>query len=245
MRMSSAVSSSSASEALAAFIASPHAGAGFDAAMETARTRIAAARSALREPSAAAELANRALPPYGGPLRHAFAYGVILAEAAVTDTGNSTDSRADAAIVAAALALAGDALAAEAVAIGCEVAARLRRALAFDAAWDAGAVTAGIGAAAAAARAAGLDAAAARDAIGLAATQAAGLGAVCGTAAGALGCGKAAADALEAAQLARAGFTAAPASLEGRRGLAALMASRFDPAVLLEGLGGRWVSAEP
>src|SRR5665213_2780928 len=47
----------------------------------------------------------------------------------------------------------------------------------------------------------------------------------------------------DAALLARYGFTAAPASLEGRRGLAALMGSHLDEALLSEDLGRRWFSA--
>jgi 2-methylcitrate dehydratase PrpD len=151
----------------------------------------------------------------------------------------------DAAIVAAAIVsseLAGRDAAhvVEAIAVGREVAARLERALTLDPPWDAVAVIAGIGAAAAAARAAALDMEAARNAIGLAATQAAGLGITEGTPAAALGSGKAAADAVEAALLARHGFTSASASLEGRRGLTALMASHLDESVLCGELGRRW-----
>jgi|SRR5665213_3138348 len=228
-----------ASEALARFVAGPHDDAAFEAALEPARVRLLAALSALEMPNDSSALAARALASYGAPLRRAFVEGTRLGAAPV--------ARADAPIVAAALtasALAGhgetDVLAA--IAVGREVAARLSRALTLDAPWNATAVIAGIAATAAAARATGLDAEAARNALGLAATQAAGLGAADATVAE-LACGKAAADAVEAALLARYGFTAAPASLEGRRGLAALMGSHLDEALLSEDLGRRWFSA--
>ena len=230
-----------ASEAVAGFAVGRHIGPAFEEALQTARTRLMAALTTLETPTAAAALVARALASYGAPLRSVFAEAVTLAAAPAT--------RADAPIVAAALAATalagrGETDAIEAIAIGREIAARLALALTLDAPWDAVAVTGGIGAAAAAARAAALDAGEARHAIALAATQAAGLGAVEDTPAAAFASGKAAADAVEGALLARHGFTGATASLEGRRGLAALMGSRFDHAALLEGLGRRWISAE-
>lgn len=54
--------------------------------------------------------------------------------------------------------------------------------------------------------------------------------------------GKAAADAIEAALIAKHGFTSAPASIDGRRGLAALMAYRFDAASVVDGIGSHWIS---
>jgi len=238
--MSSTTHTPGSSEAMARFVSGAHAGAAFDGALQAARARLIAARTALRTPTETSELASRALASYGTPLRRAFAAATTLAEA--------PGGRGNAPIIAAAVAsgeLAGrsEADVVEAIAIGCEVAARLERALTLDAPWDAAAVIAGIGAAAAAARAAALDADATRNAIGLAATQAAGLGVAEGTPAAALACGKAAADALEAALLARHGFSAASASLEGRRGLAALVASNFDEAALCNDLGRRWFSA--
>ncbi len=221
--MSEPASAAGASATLAAFVAAPHAGPAFDAVRESARARIEPARAALQRAGANAS-----------PLDRAFATGAALAGA-------------DAPIVAAALCageFAGGHDVAESIAVGREIAARLRRAVHFDSPWDATAVCAAIGATAAAACATGLDAAAARDAIGVAATQANGLGVVTATPAARIACGKAAADALEAVALARAGFTAAPASIEGRRGLAALMASRLDVAALCDGLGERWASAE-
>jgi 2-methylcitrate dehydratase MmgE/PrpD-like protein len=237
--MFNATSSPGSTEKLAQFVAGPHAGAAFDDALRAARTYLLDARRALQTPSATSELASRALASYGAPLRRTFTAAVVLSGAA--------GDRTDAAIVAAAVSsseLVGrsETDVVEAIAIGREVATRLDRALTFDAPWDAAGVIAGIGAAAAAARAAGLDAGSARNAIGLAATQATGLGVAEGTPAAALAIGKAAADAVEAALLARNGFTAASAALEGRRGLAALMASRFDATLLCDALGSRWYS---
>ena len=230
-----------ASEVLARFATASHAGPAVDVALQTARTRLIAALTALETPTATSELASRALASYGTPLRRVFAEAVTLAA--------TPEARADAPIVAAALAASalagrGETGAIEAIAIGREVGARLKRALTLDAPWDTDAVVAGIAAAAAAARAAQLDPVSAQHAIGLAATQAAGLGTAEGTPGALLACGKAAADAVEAALLARHGFTAASASLEGRRGLAALMGSNLDEAALLDDLGRRWFSAD-
>jgi len=88
------------------------------------------------------------------------------------------------------------------------------------------------GATLAAARLLGLDALRTRHALGIAATQAAGLARNVGEAMGSLETGKAAADAIEAALLAKHGFTSAAASIDGRRGLAALMAYRFDAGAI-------------
>jgi 2-methylcitrate dehydratase PrpD len=218
------------SELLARFVAEAHSGTEF--------------QDAVRAATAMLELARDVQPPEGdgSPLGRAFATAIALSDTEATP--------ADAAIVAAALTSSAvvkardDAGVLEAIAVGREVAARLASALTLDPAWDTAAVVAGIGAAAAAARAAGLDAAATRHAIGLAATQATGLGVVNGTHAALLASGKTAADALESAFLARNGFTSAPAALEGRRGLAALMASHLDEAVLTDELGHRWVSLD-
>ena len=88
-----------------------------------------------------------------------------------------------------------------------------------------------------------LDAVCTRNALGVAATQAAGLALNANEAMEALETGKAAADAIEAALLAKHGFTSAPASIDGRRGLAALMAYRFDATAIIDELGTRWISA--
>ena len=239
-RVPSDASSRGASEVLAAFAAATQSGNAFDEALRTAAARLSAARMVLEAPTATSERARRALASNGGGLRRAFVAATVLAGTPAT--------RSDAATIAATLAAgeaagAGDTAIVEAIAIGREVTARVRVAVALDEPWDAEAVADRIGAAIAAARIAQLDANQIRHALGLAATQAAGLGVAQGTAAGELTFGKAAFDAVEGAALARAGFTSAPASLEGRRGLAALMAHGFDEAALREGLGQQWISA--
>jgi 2-methylcitrate dehydratase PrpD len=222
------------------FAAAPHRGVAFDEARRTAASRLSAARMVLEAPTVTSDRAARALASNGAALRRAFVDATVLAGTAATQS--------DAATIAAALA-AGDAAGlddaeiVESVAVGREVAARVRVAVAFDEPWDVEAVADRIGAAVAAARIARLGAAEMRHALGLAATQAAGLAVAEGTAAGELAHGKAAFDAVEGVALARAGFTSAPASLEGRRGLAALMAQGFDEARLCEGLGQQWISA--
>jgi hypothetical protein len=227
-------SESGASEIVARFAVAAHGGAAFDDALRAARARLDAARIALAAVTEPGSLAA-ALAPYGPTLRRAFVEAAVLTATPAT--------HADAAVVAVALAADDEPAALEGIAVGCEVAARLQRALALDAAWDVGAVAARLGAAVAAARVLGLDAAAARHALGLAATQAAGLGAAEGSPAGDLAHAKAAADAIEGAVLARHGFTSPAASLEGRRGLAALMAAGFDSVALCDDLGRHWISA--
>jgi 2-methylcitrate dehydratase PrpD len=140
------------------------------------------------------------------------------------------------AAVAAALALgesldAHDEEIAAAVAIGTQASARLLAALddaEFRSRWNVASSLGIVGATLAAARLLGLDALRTRHALGVAATQAAGLARNVGEPIGALETGKAAADAIEAALLAKHGFTSAASSIDGRRGLAALMAYRFD-----------------
>ncbi len=214
--MSSAAAPPGASEALAAFAVGTHRGDGYERALAAARSLWPTSRDAF---------------------------------VATKRSAHGSTSAADAAIVAAAretatLRNADEETVVRSIAVGREAARRIARALTLDRAWDADAVAARIGTAVAAACAAGLDAEQARNAIGIAATQAAGLRVAADTDAGSLTLAKTAGDALEAAILARHGFTGAPASLEGRRGLAALMASRFDAAVLTDGLGTRWISVE-
>lgn len=228
-----------ASEALAAFAVAAHAGDGFDEARRTGEARLAAARAVLVSPRDTAQRGEIALTSYAPVLRRAFADAASL---------HAVDAmRVDAATIAAALAAADleqrdDPALAEAIAIGREIAARVRGSVAFDAPWDVEAVADRLGAAVAAARLFGLGADQTRHALGLAATQAAGLGVAEPAAAGDAARGKAAFDALEGAALARAGFTSAPASIEGRRGLIALMARGDTAASLIDGLGTRWTS---
>ncbi len=238
--MSNVVSPLGASAALATFAVAPHAGEAFDEARRTAESRVAAARMVLTARTETSDRAARALASGGAVLRRAYADATVLAATVAT--------RADAATIAAVLAASDadgsdEAKLAEAIAVGREVAARIRVAVALDVPWDVDAVADRLGAAAAAGRAAGLDAGEMRHALGLAATQAAGLGVAEAAAAGELARGKAAFDAVEGAALARAGFTSAAASIEGRRGLAALMAHDFDEAKLCDDLGQHWISA--
>jgi len=238
--MSSLAPARGASELIATFAVTPHAGAGYDAARRTAEARLAAARAVLTSPRDIAQAARRALAAYGPALRGAFAAATSLAAVAAM--------REDAAVIGAVLAAregdrCDDAAMVDAIAAGREVAARVRGAVAFDAAWDVEAIADRMGAAVALARLRRLTPEQSRHALGLAATQAAGLGVAEAAEAGWLGRGKAAFDAVEGAALARAGFTAAAASLEGRRGLFALTAHGCDDAALLGALGERWISA--
>jgi 2-methylcitrate dehydratase PrpD len=120
---------------------------------------------------------------------------------------------------------------AAAVAVGTQAASRLLAAVdseEFRARWNVASSLGIVGATLAVSRLLGLDEQRMRHALGIAATQAAGLARNANEPMGALEVGKAAADAIEASLLARHGFTSAAASIDGRRGLAALMAYRFD-----------------
>jgi len=237
------------SEALAAFVvASPaHVPA-------RARSLFDAGLAALERTTPIGNELTAALAFYGAPPQaRVVGPGSLRAGALVAAHANGAAFAGDpaigeaAAVVAAALA-GGDLAGAEeprivaAIAIGCEVAARVRRSVTLDPAWDAASVVAIFGATAAAAHVFALEQAQARDALGLAATQATGLALARRTTGGAAASGKAASDALEAALLARHGFTSAPASIEGRRGFAALMAGDFAPQVVLTGLGEEWTA---
>jgi 2-methylcitrate dehydratase PrpD len=133
------------------------------------------------------------------------------------------------AVCAAANALAADdAVAAESIAIGDEVADRVRADLGdahSEAGWCVQATAGAVGAAAAAGRALGLEVGQLHHLIGICATQAAGLAAAAETDTGPVQIGKAAGNAVEAALLSRNGFTSAAQPLEGRRGLFALMSA--------------------
>jgi 2-methylcitrate dehydratase PrpD len=235
------------SEALAAFIVAspahvpPRARALFDAGL-----------AALERATPIANELTAALAFFGAPPEaRVVGPGSLRAGALVAAHANGAAFAGDpaigeaAAVVAAALAggeLAGadEPRIVAAIAIGCEVAARVRHSVTLDPAWDAASVVAIFGAVAAAAHVFALEQRQARDALGLAATQATGLALARGTTGGAAAIGKAASDALEAVELARHGFTSAPASIEGRRGFAAVMAGNFEPRVVLAGLGEEW-----
>lgn len=236
---------SAVSDALSAFAtSSPDAASA--AAVDAARARVAHARALLRDDSAMASQLAALLQSQGstpGDLRvRAWTLGATLA--------NAGDATPDAPVLAAAVTV-GDALGspdtdvAQAAAIGIEAAARVLAAVdspEFRARWNVASALGVLGATLAVARLYRLDATQARHALGVAATQAAGLAHNTSHAMGALETGKAAADAIEAALIAKHGFTSAPASIDGRRGLAALMAYRFDAQRVTEGIGSQWIS---
>jgi hypothetical protein len=125
---------------------------------------------------------------------------------------------------------------AAAAAVGAQASQRVLAAIdsdAFRERWNVASVVGIVGATLAVARLLGLDRLRTRHALGVAATQAAGLARNVDEPMGAVETGKAAADAVEAALLAKHGFTSAAASIDGRRGLAALMAYRFDADAIL------------
>ncbi|PLZ02136.1 hypothetical protein CY652_12235 [Burkholderia sp. WAC0059] len=244
--MHNATAQSAVSDALVAFAAAPRDGLD-PAAVEVACRALAAAREQVRTADDSAQPA-RALAALGSDLRaRAWRLGVRLASRAPA-------SRA-VPVLAVVLAYgevngkahgtADDDLAA-AAAIGIEAAARVAAAVeddAFRARWNVASALGGLGAVLALARLLRLDATRARHALGIVATQAAGLAHNAGSPIAALETGKAAADAVEAALLAKHGFTSAPASIDGRRGLAALMAYRFDESALVGALGCEGIGA--
>lgn len=77
-------------------------------------------------------------------------------------------------------------------------------------------------------------------ALGIAATQAAGLREMFGSMCKSLHPGRAAQNGLTAALLAAAGFTSSEQAIEAPRGFARVTSTRFDPAVITEGLGERY-----
>lgn len=74
-------------------------------------------------------------------------------------------------------------------------------------------------------------------ALGIAATQSAGLREMFGSMCKSFHPGSAAKNGFAAALLAQQNFTSAGTGIEGKRGFAHVMSSRFDPAVITEGLG--------
>jgi hypothetical protein len=122
-----------------------------------------------------------------------------------------------------------------AVAVGSDAAERLINAMnsdEYEARWNVASSLGVVAATLAVARLIGLDTDRARHAMGIAATQAAGLARNGNEPMSAVEVGKAAADAIESSLLAKHGFTSAVASIDGRRGLAALMAYRFDASAI-------------
>lgn len=242
--MHDTVAHSAISDALVKFALGPvpqHAA----AALESARHAVAHARTRTANAGDAQQDVARLLRTQGS--QHdarvqAWTLGAVLA-------GDAPSSPA-AAIVAAAVTL-GDRLSATekdiatAAAIGIEAAARVQRTVdssEYRARWNVASSLGVLGASLAVARLLGLDEVRTQHALGVAATQAAGLARNAGEAMEAVEIGKAAADAIEAALIARHGFTSAPASIDGRRGLAALMAYRFDAAAIVVDADAAWVT---
>jgi len=101
--------------------------------------------------------------------------------------------------------------------------------------------TAGVfGAAAAAGRLLNLDERKMSWALGIAATQSAGLQEMFGSMCKSLHPGRAAQNGLTAALLAAQGFTSSERAIEAPRGFARVLSTKFDPAVVTEGLGERF-----
>lgn len=101
--------------------------------------------------------------------------------------------------------------------------------------------TAGVfGAAAAAGKLLGLNEQQMAWALGIAATQSAGLRDMFGSMCKSLHPGRAAQNGLGAALLAAADFTSSEQAIEAPRGFAHVTSTRFDPAVITEGLGQRY-----
>ena len=124
---------------------------------------------------------------------------------------------------------------AAAVAVASQATTRLLDAIdspEFRERWNVVSALGVLGATLAVSRLVGLDAGKMRHALGIAATQAAGLARNRDASMHGIEIGKAAADAIEATLLAKHGFTSAVASIDGRRGLAALMAYRFDASAI-------------
>jgi 2-methylcitrate dehydratase PrpD len=130
-----------------------------------------------------------------------------------------------------------------AAALGMEVQLRLGLALTdahYDAGWHITGTCGVVGAAVTAGLLAELDDAALARAIGLAVSQTVGHREGFGTAAKPLNAGKAAANGVLSALLAGSGFTSPATALDGDHGFLAVLSSRAEPDILLDGLGSRW-----
>jgi len=230
------------SDALVGFATAPLTNAAAPALAAAQRALEQATRGALASEAQIAALQGAQPSPQDARTR-AWAYGAALARVSAPSVATP--------VLAAVLAFgerggASDDVLATAAAIGIEAAQRVLTALdddAYRARWNVASSIGVLGATLAITRLLALDAVCTRNALGVAATQAAGLARNANGAMEALETGKAAADAIEAALLAKHGFTSAPASIDGRRGLAALMAYRFDAAAIIDELGTRWISA--
>jgi hypothetical protein len=211
-----------------------------------AASAVAKAREQINAASDASRQFRALLQSQGVTADDTRVRGWVIGATLATQTAASPSTPVIAAVIASgeALAASTDEIAA-AAAVGIEAAARMLKAVdsgEFRARWNVSSTVGVLGAALAVARLLKLDRTQTQHALGIAATQAAGLAHNNGQTMEAIETGKAAADAIEAALLAKHGFTGAPASIDGRRGLAALMAYRFDAAAITDELGTRWIS---
>ncbi|MDP3137942.1 MAG: MmgE/PrpD family protein [Burkholderiaceae bacterium] len=110
----------------------------------------------------------------------------------------------------------------------------------YDVGWHITGTAGVFGAAAAIGKLLGLNEQQMAWALGIAATQSAGLRDMFGTMCKSLHPGRAAQNGLGAALLAAANFTSSEQAIEAPRGFARVTSSRFDPAVITEGLGQRY-----
>ncbi len=110
----------------------------------------------------------------------------------------------------------------------------------YDAGWHITATAGVFGAAAAAGRLLKLNEQQMVWALGTAATHACGIRETFGTMAKPLHPGIAARNGLTSALLAKKNVTSAEQGIEGRRGFAAILSTKFDPAAITEGLGKTW-----
>jgi 2-methylcitrate dehydratase PrpD len=110
----------------------------------------------------------------------------------------------------------------------------------YEAGWHITGTAGVFGAAAAAGRLLDLDEQGMSWALGIAATQSAGLQEMFGSMCKSLHPGRAAQNGLTAALLAARGFTSSERAIEAPRGFARVLSTKFDPAVVTEGLGERY-----
>jgi len=110
----------------------------------------------------------------------------------------------------------------------------------YEAGWHITGTAGVFGAAAAAGKLLGLDETRMACALGIAATQSAGLQEMFGSMCKSLHPGRAAQNGLAAALLAANGFTSSERAIEAPRGFARVLSTKFDPAVITEGLGSRF-----
>lgn len=110
----------------------------------------------------------------------------------------------------------------------------------YDVGWHITGTAGVFGAAAAAGKLLGLDEQQMTWALGIAATQSAGLREMFGSMCKSLHPGRAAQNGLTAALLAARNFTSSERAIEAPRGFAHVLSTKFDPAVITDGLGARF-----